>query len=312
MSSSYMAVGYDCNYNCICCPLTTFDRLHRSLGYEDMKKQLDVIYNQKGEKHIVLSGGEPMLHTHFLDIIKLAGERGFSTTILSNVSMCKNQEFVSNLVECAGKNKFDIVTAIHSSFPEVHDGITGVNGSLMETLEALDNLVLAKVPVTIKHIFNKKSLPTLVDTFVYLEQHFPPQVSFQFCTMDYSGRAAKNIPELFVTMREIQLEIERLLDYLEQHMSVRRNVSIIEAPLCMTDPYYWKYFKFFGSHLDSYIAPNVGKDLISFDVPSECGSYYNVCINCAVKKICDGTWKSAYNYFGSDLLCPIYAVANEE
>lgn len=310
MGSSYLAVGYECNHKCICCPLTTYDRLHKRLSYEEITARLDMIKEDK-HNHIVLSGGEPMLHPQFLDIVKLAGEKNFSITVLSNSSQCKNMDFVKKLLECIPKGRFDIVTAIHSSYPEVHDSITGVSGSLLETLEGLDNLVTVGIPVTIKHILNKKSIDSLSDTFQYLEQHFPPKVAFQFCTMDYSGRAYKNIKELFLTISEIQPHIEIVLDYLEQNRTVKRKISIIESPFCMTDPYYWKYYETSGANLSSYIAPNTESREIAYDVKSECGSYYPPCETCGVKKVCSGTWESAYQHYGKELLQPIQAVAVE-
>ena len=96
----------------------------------------------------------------------------------------------------------------------------------------------------------------MVETFQYLEEHYPPQVGFQFCTMDYSGRAGKNIKELFVTMEDIREPVEKMLDYLEMRMVKKRNISFIETPFCLTDPYYWKYFNNASNGLDTYIAPN--------------------------------------------------------
>lgn len=307
MGSSYLALGYECNHNCICCPLTTYDRLHKRLSYEEIQKRLDKLSYADSQKHLVISGGEPMLHPQFQRIIEFAGEKGFHITVLSNVSLCKDRGFVKELKSHIPDGCFDIVTAIHSSVPQIHDSITGIPGSLLDTLEGLDNLVSAKIPVTIKHIFSRKSLGTLIETIQYLEQHFPPQVAFQFSTMDYSGRAMKHIEELFVTIEDIRLQLEKALDYLEGRMSVKRRISIIESPLCMIDPYYWKYYYLSGVPLDGYIAPNTDEVDVCMQVESECGSYFPPCSVCTVKNICSGTWKSAYQYGGDRLLNPIHA-----
>lgn len=305
MSSSYLALGYECNHNCICCPLTTYDRLHKRLSFEEIKERIDFIRQDSEERHIVLSGGEPMLHPEFLKILELVGCAGFHMTVLSNSSQCRNIRFVESIKNVMPDHRFDIVTAIHSSDPAVHDRITGTKGSLLETLEGLDNLVSAGIPVTIKHIFNRISLPDLMETFRYLEEHYPPHVGFQFCTMDYSGRAGKNIDQLFVSIEELQSPVEELLDFLEMRMSKKRRISFIESPLCMTDPYYWKYFNTASNGLDTYIAPNTDEKQASHDVISECGTYFEPCKRCAVNKWCAGTWKSAYDYRKDSLLKPI-------
>lgn len=306
MSSSYLALGYECNHNCICCPLTTYDRLHKQLGLEEIKRRIGLIKQESKEKYIVLSGGETMLHPEFLRILEYVLNEGFYVTVLSNSSKCQNPKFVESLKNIMLENKLNIVTAIHSSNPSVHDKITGKKGSLLETLEGIDNLVMAKIPVTIKHIFNRVSLPSLIETFQYLERHYPPQIGFQFCTMDYSGRACKNIKELFVPIQELKEPVEKLLDFLEMRMSKKRRISFIESPLCMTDPYYWKYFSFLSKGLDTYIAPNTDEKEVSYNIVSECGTFYEPCLECAVRKWCAGTWKSAYAYQQKNFLSPIH------
>jgi len=305
MGSSYLAIGYECNHNCRCCPLTTYDRLHKRLSYNQIKERVELIRQTETVEHIVLSGGEPMLHPDFLKILEFIAKKGFYVTVLSNASQCRKKEVVKSIKKFMPKNKFDIITAIHSSNPAIHDRITGVQGSLMETLEGLDNLVEEGIPVTIKHIFNRISLFTLMDTFKYLEEHYPPKVSFQFCTMDYSGRAEKNIEELFLSMEDIQPSIEQVLDYLETKMVKKRNISFIETPLCLTDPYYWKYYSLISNRLNTYIATNTDERKADYNVPSECNPFYEACKKCDVQKWCVGVWKSAYKYGQEGLLRPI-------
>mgnify|MGYP003017040631 CR=1 FL=1 len=311
LGSSYLALGYECNHNCICCPLTTYDRLHRRFSIENIKERIEFIDHRK-RGHIVISGGEPMLHPDFFDVLDFINNKNFDVTVLSNASQCKEISFVKELCKHVVKEKFELVTAIHSSYPNIHDAITGVSGSLLETLTALDNLQSVGIKITIKHIFSKLSIDTLFDTFKYLEGHFPPRVNFQFCGMDYSGRAAKNISKLFLTLEEIRPELEKVFDFLETKISSRRQISIIEAPLCLTDPYYWKYFAGSSGELDAYIAPNIDEDKIHNKVQSECGAYYEPCEDCLVNKWCSGVWRTAYAYYGSDLLLPIINDVNEE
>lgn len=309
MGSSYLAVGYECNHSCIACPLTTYDRLHKAFAFEDIKQRVQGI-KKNNINHLVLSGGEPMLHPEFLKILKYLVEEKFEITVLSNATQCKNSDFVKNIKSITDKSRFNIVTAIHSSNTDIHDKMTGKKGSLLQTLEGIDNLVDAGISVIIKHIFNRVTLPYLMETFKYLENHYPPQVGFQFCTMDYSGRAEKNKQKLFVSLEELQNPVEELLDYLETRMSHKREITFIETPLCMVDPYYWKYFKPLDRCLDTYIAPNTDQKRMIHNVISECGPFFKPCDCCDVKKWCSGIWRSAYN--NASMLRPIHAVMQEE
>ena len=309
MGTSYLAVGYECNHNCIACPLTTYDRLHKKLTFEDIKKRVYSIKKDSSINHIVLSGGEPMLHPEFFKILEFLITEQFDITVLSNATQCKDEAFVTKLKQITKGSKFNIVVAIHSSKTEIHDKMTGTRGSLLETLEGLDNLAEAGITLVIKHIFNKITLPYIMETFRYLEQHYPPQVSFQFCSMDYSGRAEKNKEKLFVTLEDLKEPVEKVLDYLDARMSHKRNVTFIETPLCMLDPYYWKYFKTPDIYLDTYIAPNTDDKEIIHQVRSECGTFFKPCSDCDVKKWCSGIWKSAYEGDSNNtMLKPIHAL----
>ena len=70
MGTSYIAIGYDCNHKCMCCPLTTYDRLHKRLQFDEIRERISLIKKQDEKAHIVLSGGEPMLHPDFLEILE--------------------------------------------------------------------------------------------------------------------------------------------------------------------------------------------------------------------------------------------------
>ena len=302
MGNSYLAVGYDCNHKCLCCPLTTYDRLHRRMEFEDIKRRIDLIPVAE-ENHIVLSGGEPMMHPHLFKILDYLTDKNFTITVLSNASKCKDASFAKRL---SGYTHLRIVTAIHSSTPMIHDEMTGIPGSLLETLEGLDYLVQNKVSITIKHIFNARTLPSLVDTFDYLEKHFPPQVGFQFCTMDYSGRAGKNKDLLFASREDVKNGLQSVLDLLETRRSRPRRITVIETPYCFADPYYWRYFEGASDRLSTYIAPNTDDVEAVYEVESQCHSNYRLCQSCPVKNCCSGIWQSAYE-IDNTIMKPIEA-----
>ena len=302
MGNSYLAIGYECNHKCICCPLTTYDRLHCRIELDDLKKRISLI-PEAPDNHIVISGGEPMLHPDIFRLLEYLKEKNFSVTILSNSSRCSDKEISRQL---AKYDNISVITAIHSCEPRIHDALTGTPGSLMETLEGLDNLVENGVPLTIKHILNAVTLPLLIDTFDYLEKHFPPKVGFQFCTMDFVGRAQKNKDRLFAQRKDITAGLENVLDFLEARMSRQRKISVIEAPYCFADPYYWKFFEGREGRLTTYIAPNTDEMTIAYDIGSECNTNYPQCRHCAVQKYCSGIWKSAYE-LDSEILRPVEA-----
>ena len=299
MTSSYIAMNYKCNHNCICCPLSTFDRLHSKLDYEILKKQIvDIIAENGGNGHFTISGGEPTIDNNFIDLISYLAKLGLDVSVLSNASSCEDKDFVKRIIDAFGENydksKFSYVTAIHSNEEKIHDYMTGVTGSYLQTMRGLDNLADADINITIKHIMNKYTCSTMVNTFDYLNYHFLENVEFLFCSMDYTGRCSKNIDKLFIDYQELKQHLEDTLDNLEQS-KINRKIFVTESPLCMTDPYYWKYYLMHEEFLSTYIAPNLETRYNKGEnVVNDCNTNYSSCQDCDVKNYCGGIWSSAY------------------
>lgn len=306
MGNSYIAMNYKCNHDCICCPLSTYDRLHAPLDYKILKQQILNIAKNNKNLSFTISGGEPTIHENFFELLNLLSRVNADITILSNATSCSDKDFVKRIIDSLtydyNLSKLHYVTAIHSTDSKVHDKITQVNGSLKETLRGLNNLNDNNIGITIKHIMNKLTCESMPNTFEDLANSFSNNVEFQFCSMDYTGRCKKHIEELFIKFSELQPYLEKTIDLFELNKNnIGRELSIFESPLCMVDPYYWKYFIPHNEILSSYIAPNdESENNISNNVLSQCNTNYENCKNCDVKELCGGVWESAYNIGKND------------
>ncbi len=318
---AYIALGYACNHSCLCCPLTTYDRLHKQLSWEDLNQKVTkLLYgkNNDAQINVVLSGGEPFLNPNIFAVLQKLLANDCNVSILTNSTQLIKPDIQNKFQEIIDGNdifrsRLRIVSAIHSSNNEIHDYLTGCKGSLWETMAGLDYAVSQNIPVTVKIILNKANKDSLLDTVKYLDEHFPTDVKLQFCGMDYSGRAEKHLDELLVSFQELQPFVEGALDYLEESNSQRkekkrrcRTFSFLELPLCLCDPYYWRYFTLPPNEQQLYIAPNE-------EVPNanhlsiaqlQCGTFYAECTKCVAKDLCYGTWKTTYKY-ANNLLRPI-------
>ena len=318
--NAYIALGYACNQSCLCCPLTTYDRLHKQLSLEHLNQRITDLLNKKNNNKIndVLSGGEPFLNPNIFDVLLTILNHGFNITVLTNSTQIIEPNIQAELKKIIELNKnfkkqLKIVSAIHSSNNEIHDYLTGCNGSLWKTLEGLDYMVSLGISVTVKIILNNVNKDSLLDTIKYLDEHFPVDVKLQFCGMDYSGRAGKNIDKLLISFQELQPYVETSLDYLEAVNAKRaskhcklREISFLELPLCLCDPYYWKYFSLPPNERQLYIAPNeTNPDCSQLSVAQlQCGTFYKECQSCDVINLCYGAWKTTYQHT-NNLLRPI-------
>lgn len=301
MINSYIALGYKCNHNCLNCPLSTYDRLHGELDSEVIKKNIAKLSSYSDSLHITISGGEPTLNPNFLEVLKILGKANAYITILSNATKCKDKNFVDSIIESLGNDydfkRFRYITAIHSLNKNIHDRLTGVDGSYIETMKGLENLDERNIQVTIKNIMNKVTALDMKKTLEYLCNYFSNNIDFELCATDYSGRCRKNIDELYINFADLQPYVEDSLDSYERNKNnCGRKLEIIETPLCLVDPYYWKYYKINNNRSLTYIAPNDDSmDNMSENTTSNCNTNYNECQQCDVKEFCSGIWQSTYN-----------------
>ena len=298
MISSYIALGYKCNHKCLNCPLSTFDRLHGELDRETIINNITKLSENGDNLHITISGGEPTLNPNFLEVLKILGSKNVWITILSNATTCKDKKMVDDIIDSLGPNydyrRLNYVTAIHSWNKDIHDKLTGIKGSFNETMKGLENLNKKGIHISIKIIMNKKTAPDMKKTIDYVCEHFKENMNLELCATDYAGRCGKNLDELYISFEELEPLLEDTIDYFEKQ-KFHQKLQIIETPLCLTDPYYWKYFQVNPKKTLTYIAPNnTEENNRSEGVGAGCSTSYKECIECDVRSYCSGIWQSTY------------------
>lgn len=204
--NSYIALGYNCNHNCKCCPLSTYDKLHATLKVNEIQHIVDsILYpNLRNNiqalnqirKDVTISGGEPFLNSEIFELLEILLKNDVNVTVLTNSTSLKEKSIFDKLnnilsIDSNRKDHFGIVTAIHSSDNKVHDWMTGCENSLWDSIEGIDNAVSIGISVTIKIIISLVSISNLKNTVEYIDEHFPDSVAIQFCGMDYCGSAQK-------------------------------------------------------------------------------------------------------------------------
>ena len=141
-----------CNERCRHCYLPG------SRDFHDLETELVIsILDQLAEMgtlKVTFSGGECLLHKDFIPILRHAREKDFSISILSNVTLLNNE-----IISAVKEANIDLLQAsVYSMKPEEHDYITQVEGSHSRTIQSLERLIAANIPVQI-------SCPTMRKTY---------------------------------------------------------------------------------------------------------------------------------------------------
>lgn len=132
-----------CNERCIHCYIPhEYKNRHMKM---DLFNKILFESKEMNLLNFTLTGGEPMLHPNFLEMIDKCKKENISLNILSNLTVL-SEEIVNGL-----KNNplINIQTSLYSMDPEIHDEITKIKGSFNLTKDAIKKLVSNNVNLQI-------------------------------------------------------------------------------------------------------------------------------------------------------------------
>ena len=304
---SYMAISYKCNQRCLYCPCSKEDYLKPFIPVETLKHLVDEMIDRQGADTIVLSGGEPTIHPDFLDFLNFLGKKNVAISILSNGEHFFNEDFFESFCQVASKNQVTVTTTLHSHKEEQHENANQKKGSFLRTIQGLLNLINSGYRVIIKHCITRENHRDLLDFYKFVNSTFPESANMQFCSIDYCGMEDDRsiINQEKITFPEIKTYLEPMFDaYLEdKNKGSQRVVYCINMPLCAADPYYWDYFvKKSVGNFSLYASPDTEQIDGSKMDQENVGTFFNACDKCKAKPICPGTYRTASDYFGDEMV----------
>jgi radical SAM protein with 4Fe4S-binding SPASM domain len=133
-----------CNERCLHCyqPLALREKGHADPAL--VRRVIDE-FAAMGGLSFSFSGGECLLHPDFADLLHYARSRDLSVAILSNLTALDDRL----LTAIRDARIAQIQVSVYSLRGEEHDHITRAPGSLRRTLDAINRLVAADVPVQV-------------------------------------------------------------------------------------------------------------------------------------------------------------------
>ena len=95
--------------------------------------------------NITISGGEPMINPDLTEFLNLCGKNNFSVNLLSNLTLLSD-EILRVLV---ANPLISVQTSLYSMNEDIHDSITGLQGSFKKTIQAIRLLHRHNIPIQI-------------------------------------------------------------------------------------------------------------------------------------------------------------------
>ncbi|MFH1113425.1 MAG: SynChlorMet cassette radical SAM/SPASM protein ScmF [Pseudomonadota bacterium] len=140
----YFYVTGGCNLRCRHCWIEPqYQGEGKSFPFLDVDLFASIIAQAKplGLLGIKLTGGEPLIHPHILEILRIVQERKLELVVETNGTAC-TREISEHIAACG--NAF-VSVSLDGVDPAVHEWIRGVKGSRRAALEGIRNLVEAGI-----------------------------------------------------------------------------------------------------------------------------------------------------------------------
>ncbi|MFC1515094.1 radical SAM/SPASM domain-containing protein, partial [Candidatus Omnitrophota bacterium] len=119
-----------------------------------------------GDKEVVFSGGEPLLHESIIEIIEGYSQRGFKVGLASN-GVLITKDTARQLRQAGLRN---IQLSFDSAHPETHDFLRGVKGTYEKVLKGAEHLRVYKdeISVCAQTVISGKNISEIKDTIEFV------------------------------------------------------------------------------------------------------------------------------------------------
>lgn len=154
-----------CNERCVHCYIPHEDKL-LDMAPDTMLQAL----NQCKELNvmtIIFSGGEPMLHPQFCELLCRAKDLDFNTVVLSNLTMLND----STIDALQYKHPTRVKVSLYSMQADIHDAITTVPGSWEKSVQNILRLLESSIPVQINCPVIKQNINSFDEVVQWGKQH---------------------------------------------------------------------------------------------------------------------------------------------
>jgi MoaA/NifB/PqqE/SkfB family radical SAM enzyme len=162
---NWVRLTFDCNNHCVFC-LDTLAHDGNMRDREDVKKQI-LEGRKAGATRLILSGGEPTMHPHYVDFIKLGRLAGYRK--IQTVTNGRRFQYPEFLKQCLDAGLNEITFSLHGPNAKIHDALVGVKGAFEQETAGLRGALADGRPVVNVDIVinrgNVKHLPDMLEKF---------------------------------------------------------------------------------------------------------------------------------------------------
>jgi len=190
LTTFYLYLTSTCNLACRHCWITPGFSPNQidSSAYMDLGLLRDAVKQAKplGLQNVKLTGGEPVLHPQFYQILKLLAQEEIGVVIESNGTLITDtiaRQLAETLPKCF------VSVSLDGSSEKLNDDLRGVKGAFTRAVKGVKNLVQAGIPPQVIMSIHRGNIDN-IDSLVSFAAQIGAQ-SVKFNPITNSGRGTK-------------------------------------------------------------------------------------------------------------------------
>jgi pyruvate-formate lyase-activating enzyme len=196
-----------CNNRCAFC-LDTDSQDNTHVPVDRVREEIRAGRSQ-GATRLILSGGEPTIHPHYVEFLALGRKLGFQK--IQTITNGRRFAYPRFLRACLDAGLSEITFSIHGHDAELHDRLVGVPGAFEQAVAGLraalaDGRPVVNVDVCLNRQ-NIRDLPKILDRFIGLGVH-----EFDLLHLIPFGRSFEQLQELAYDIDEAWPAVEHALE----------------------------------------------------------------------------------------------------
>jgi radical SAM protein with 4Fe4S-binding SPASM domain len=218
---SEIAVTYRCNLGCEFCYVGEHGTAE--LNTSDMKKVLFKVYHEAKVPSVSFTGGEPLLRKDLTTLISYAAKLGLWTNLITNGTLLDATR-VKDLKK-AGLSSAQV--SLEGPSAEIHDRITGRQGSFVSTIKGVRLLKNAGIPVHTNTTLSKHNIGYAEELVTFIREQGLDRISMNLLI---PCGVALNKSEIWLSYTEIGHRILAL-----KHFAEKQGVKFLwysPLPMC--------------------------------------------------------------------------------
>jgi MoaA/NifB/PqqE/SkfB family radical SAM enzyme len=222
-----------CNFRCGFCEFAA-DTLPREQKIHfpfELWEPLLVDLRAEGCQEIYLTGGEPLMHPRFWDMVRQAQRLDLPVhRITTNGSLAKQMTDAD--IALARDAVRAIQVSVDSPIAEEHDRIRGFEGAFARLEEFINLMISHEVPTHISNVLTEETFPRASDLIAWASSMRVSHVNFQPCNWEanYGDYRAVEDKARFRVPRDQIRSLEKSLaeaDWTARQLSITTNLPIL-------------------------------------------------------------------------------------